>query len=167
MELLELESKDGIRTVTFNNQKKKNAINRKVYLALARVLNEAAKDETIKCLVITGKGDFFRWLDFVLFLINLSNLKCSFHFSCSSGNDLTQTIDTATAIHQPLIEMVQAFIRFPKLLVAIVNGPAIGIAATVIALCDVIYVSETSYFYTPFTNLGKFSEICRLDISWN
>lgn len=60
MELLELESKDGIRTVTFNNQKKKNAINRKVYLALARVLNEAAKDETIKCLVITGKGDFFR-----------------------------------------------------------------------------------------------------------
>lgn len=59
-----------------------------------------------------------------------------------------------TSVHAPLISMVQAFIRFPKLLVAIINGPAIGIAATVIALCDIIYASENAYFYTPFTALG-------------
>lgn len=59
-----------------------------------------------------------------------------------------------------MIDMVQAFIRFPKLLIAIINGPAIGIAATVIALCDVIYASEKAYFYTPFTNLGLCAEGC-------
>lgn len=83
--------------------------------------------------------------------------------SFSSGNDLTQNFDAPPdghSIHQPLIDMVQAFIRFPKLLVALVNGPAIGIAATVIALCDIIYASENSYFYTPFTRLGLCAEGC-------
>lgn len=65
-----------------------------------------------------------------------------------------------TSIHRPVINMVQAFIRFPKLLIAIVNGPSIGIAATIIALCDVIYASEKAYFYTPFTNLGLCAEGC-------
>jgi peroxisomal 3,2-trans-enoyl-CoA isomerase len=60
-----------------------------------------------------------------------------------------------TSNRDPLTEMVEAFIKFPKLLVCMVNGPAIGIAATTAALADVIYCSETAYFYTPFTALGK------------
>lgn len=56
--------------------------------------------------------------------------------------------------------MVNAFIKFPKLLVAVVNGPAIGIGGTVIALCDIIYASEQAYFYTPFTRLGLCAEGC-------
>lgn len=39
-------------------------------------------------------------------------------------------------------QLVYAFIKFPKLLVAVVNGPSIGIAATTAALCDVIYATE-------------------------
>lgn len=76
---------------------------------------------------------------------------------------MTQNIEPAaegTKINQPLIDMVQAFIRFPKLFVALVNGPAIGISATVIALCDIIYASEKAYFYTPFTRLGLCAEGC-------
>lgn len=82
---------------------------------------------------------------------------------CSSGNDLTQSFDAPPAgesVHQPLINMVNAFIRFPKLLVAIVNGPAIGIGGTIIALCDIIYASEQAYIYTPFTRLGLCAEGC-------
>ncbi|MGL5405346.1 MAG: enoyl-CoA hydratase-related protein [Propionibacteriaceae bacterium] len=79
----------------------------------------------------------------------------------SSGNDLTQKIEPpppGVSIHASLIYMVQAFIRFPKLLIAVVNGPAIGIGATVLALCDILYASETAYFYTPFTALGLCAE---------
>lgn len=39
--------------------------------------------------------------------------------------------------------IVHAFIRFPKLLVAVVNGPCFGIAATTIPLCDIVYASES------------------------
>lgn len=39
-------------------------------------------------------------------------------------------------------KMIIAFIEFPKLLIAVVNGPCIGIATTVVALCDVIYAVD-------------------------
>lgn len=41
-----------------------------------------------------------------------------------------------------LKSMVSAFIQFPKLLIAVVNGPCIGIAATTAALCDIIYATD-------------------------
>lgn len=80
----------------------------------------------------------------------------------SSGNDLTQNFELPEegSMHAPLLYMIQAFIRFPKLLVGIINGPAIGIGATMIALCDILYASETAYFYTPFTSLGLCPEGC-------
>lgn len=57
-----------------------------------------------------------------------------------------------------LRDMVNAFINFPKILVGLVNGPCIGIAATTVALCDVIYAHEKAYFYTPFSRLGLCAE---------
>ena len=60
MELFEISDFGGIRTVTINNLKKKNAINKKAYKALALILNEAGQDGNVKALVLTGKGDFFR-----------------------------------------------------------------------------------------------------------
>lgn len=37
---------------------------------------------------------------------------------------------------------VSSFIRFPKVLVAAVNGPAVGISVTTLALCDLVYAAE-------------------------
>lgn len=60
MEYFEITNKNGIRLVKFNNVRKKNALNKKAYIALGEILNAAAIDDSIKCLVLTGKGDFFR-----------------------------------------------------------------------------------------------------------
>eukprot|EP00051_Salpingoeca_urceolata_P016861 m.226533 g.226533 ORF g.226533 m.226533 type:complete len:276 (+) comp18800_c0_seq1:1741-2568(+) len=86
----------------------------------------------------------------------------------SSGNDLTsfsqgfaQDRDAFAAEAAKMLEsFVDAFIEFPKPLVAAVNGPAFGIAATTIGLCDFVYASPQAFFATPFVSLGQSPEGC-------
>lgn len=137
------EKKGKILLVTINNPKKKNALDRAAYEEITRILNNAANDVSISVIVFTGAGDFY-----------------------SSGNDLSASVsidnDDIDEILRKnfdiLKDMVQAFCQSPKILIALVNGPCIGIGATSAALCDVIYCSETAYFYTPFTALGLVPE---------
>lgn len=116
----------ALRTAMFNNVKKKNALNREAYIEITKALNEAAADDTVTVLALTGAGDFY-----------------------SSGNDLTAILDSdnfedALDKSSSIVRsLVHAFIRFPKLLVAVVNGPCIGIAATTVVLCDIVYAADT------------------------
>lgn len=51
-----------------------------------------------------------------------------------------------------------SFIDFPKPLVGVINGPAVGIAATTAALMDVLVAADTASFTTPFTAIGQTPE---------
>jgi len=55
---------------------------------------------------------------------------------------------------------VRTFIRFPKILIGCVNGPAIGIAATTLQLCDYVFAGQKASFSTPFVALGQTPEGC-------
>ena len=55
---------------------------------------------------------------------------------------------------------VEAFINFPKPLVCAVNGPALGITVTTMALADLVYAADNATFHTPFMTLGQSPEGC-------
>lgn len=115
------ESNEGsIKIVRYNKPNRKNAIDFYMYRRISDILNTAAQDDNISLIVLTGTGNFY-----------------------SSGNDFIAGTELPNIDkYNALSDFIKAFILFPKMLVAIVNGPAIGIAATTLALCDLVFASE-------------------------
>ncbi|KAI5645378.1 enoyl-CoA hydratase/isomerase domain-containing protein [Phthorimaea operculella] len=136
-----LEAREGtIKIIQYNKPKRKNAIDPDMYIRVTKMVNEAAKDSEVSVLVVTGTGDYY-----------------------SSGNDLVAAMERMgerDSLMYVLKDFIDAFITFPKLLIAIVNGPAIGVAATTLGLFDLVFASESAFFYTPFTKLGIVAEGC-------
>jgi len=56
--------------------------------------------------------------------------------------------------------LFDAFLNFPKPMIAAVNGPGIGACVTSATLCDAIVASERATFSTPFARLGVPAEGC-------
>ncbi|KAK6114296.1 Enoyl-CoA hydratase/isomerase family protein [Brugia pahangi] len=86
-----------------------------------------------------------------------------------SGNDLTNFTEVTglediprmiSKTSQILSSYVAAYINHKKALVALINGPAIGIAVTVLPLFDLVLASDKAIFSTPFTILGQSPEGC-------
>lgn len=136
-------SEDGITKITFNRPTKKNAITYQMYLEIIQALKNASTDNSA-ITVFTGNGDYY-----------------------SSGNDLTNFMSAPGGMEEAaekgavvLREFVDSFIDFPKPLVAVVNGPAVGISVTLLGLFDAVYASDRATFQTPFSHLGQSPEGC-------
>ncbi|XP_005104182.1 enoyl-CoA delta isomerase 2 isoform X2 [Aplysia californica] len=131
--------------IQLNRPKKYNALTHDMYRGIAAALAEAAEDKACSVAVLTGAGDYY-----------------------CSGNDLSnftnvtpdQIPKMAKDARYILIDFVRAFIDFPKPLISLVNGPAVGISVTTLGLCDAVYCSDKATFQTPFSNLGQSPEAC-------
>uniref|UniRef100_A0A672FLH4 Enoyl-CoA delta isomerase 2 n=1 Tax=Salarias fasciatus TaxID=181472 RepID=A0A672FLH4_SALFA len=141
---LEVTTEDGITTIKLNRPDKKNAITTEMYDHIIAALESAAKDDSVLT-VVTGAGDFY-----------------------CSGNDLSNFTkipeggveEMASRAGDLLRKYVRAYIDFPKPLVAVVNGPAVGVSVTVMGLFDLVYATERATFHTPFSQLGQSAEGC-------
>ncbi|XP_062376860.1 enoyl-CoA delta isomerase 2, mitochondrial [Sardina pilchardus] len=143
-ETLLVSTKDKITTITLNRPQKKNAITVEMYNEIIKALDQAAKDDSV-ITVFTGSGDYY-----------------------CSGNDLTNFTkipeggmeQMAKDAGELLRQYVKAYIDFPKPLIGVVNGPAVGVSVTVLGLFDVVYATERATFHTPFSQLGQSPEGC-------
>jgi peroxisomal 3,2-trans-enoyl-CoA isomerase len=135
--------KDGIRTILLNRPDKFNALTPEMYDGIAAALSEANTDEGTNIIVLTGAGKYF-----------------------CSGNDLgnfmnvTDVAETAKQGRNRLFNYVKAYIDCKKPLIALVNGPAVGISITVLGLCDAVYATDKATFRSPFSELGQSPEAC-------
>ncbi|XP_011062907.1 PREDICTED: enoyl-CoA delta isomerase 2, mitochondrial isoform X3 [Acromyrmex echinatior] len=110
---------------------------RKMYKELKMLLNESVENNEVLIFVLTANGDFF-----------------------SSGNDISASIESFSVSVNTIKELIDTIIMYPKLLIAVVNGPAIGIATTILGIFDIVYASDKAYFQTPFSSLGLVAEGC-------
>ena len=123
-------------TITLNRPAKMNAITREMYGELARHLREAAGDFGVRAVVIRAAGEHF-----------------------TAGNDIFDFM--AAPPTGPDAEGFQFLLElqsFPKPLIAIVQGNAIGIGTTMLLHCDAVYATPTARFSMPFVSLGLVPE---------
>lgn len=138
-ETLHITHQDNITTITMNRPQRKNAFSLQMFNELELALDDAAADNSVFT-VLTGAGDYF-----------------------TSGNDLNNALQNPSEIKEEKFDLrrfVRKFIDFPKPLVAVVNGPAIGIGATILGLMDLVYASDKASYNTPFIKLGLCPEAC-------
>jgi enoyl-CoA hydratase/carnithine racemase len=133
---MEIEVRDDhggrARTLIFNRPQKKNALTLAMYATMAERLDEAASIPHLHAVVITGAGDAF-----------------------TAGNDLGDFMaHPAMDGDHHVVKFLRALVRFPKPIVAAVNGVAIGIGTTMLLHCDVVLAAKSARFQLPFVKLG-------------
>lgn len=136
-ELVLSETADGILTVRLNRADKKNAMTQAMYAAMEHALLSGADDPQVRVAVICGAGGAF-----------------------CAGNDLPDFLATPGTPDEnaPVFRMMRALLRFPKPVIAAVNGVAIGIGTTLLQHCDLVYAAQDTRFQMPFVNLGICAE---------
>jgi enoyl-CoA hydratase/carnithine racemase len=107
-----------------------------MYVAVAELLDGAAKDDGIRVVLWHGAGDSF-----------------------CAGNDLEDFMKNPPgAGESPQARLIRALITFEKPLVAAVQGKAIGGGTTMLTHCDFVYAGESARFQLPFINLALVPE---------
>ncbi|HEY2585646.1 MAG TPA: enoyl-CoA hydratase [Tepidisphaeraceae bacterium] len=130
------ERSGNILDIQLNRPAKKNAMTSSMYVSLAEILNNAAKDEGVRVALWHGAGDSF-----------------------SAGNDLEDFLKNPPGPGEsPQARLMKALIAFDKPLVAAVRGAAIGGGTTMLTHCDFVYAGESAKFQMPFVNLGVVPE---------
>ncbi|KAF2150598.1 peroxisomal d3,d2-enoyl-CoA isomerase [Myriangium duriaei CBS 260.36] len=139
------ETRGRIAIITLNLPKKLNALTQDLYYRIATLMHEIAERDDIKITILTGNGRFF-----------------------SAGADVTisrEAPDDGDAKRHFLksfvsnnLNITHAFYTHPKILIAALNGPAIGLSAALVAYADFIYAAPHTFLLTPFSSLGLVAE---------
>ena len=130
------EQSEGILRVVLNRPTKKNAMTSAMYITMADLLNNAAKDDSVRVVLWHGAGDSF-----------------------CAGNDLEDFLKNSMGPgDSPQSRLIDAFIAFDKPIVAAVQGFAVGGGTTELTHCDFVYAGESAKFQMPFINLALVPE---------
>lgn len=124
---------EGIRTIRINRPDKKNALTQAMYATLARALADA--DASVRVFVLTGTGDVF-----------------------TAGNDLNDFLAVGDLSSSPAADFLGALASAQRPVVAAVNGLAVGIGATLLLHCDLVYAVPGARLQFPFINLALVPE---------
>jgi enoyl-CoA hydratase/carnithine racemase len=126
----------SVLQVELNRPSKKNAMTGSMYLTLADIFDNAAKDDDVRVVVWHGAGDSF-----------------------SAGNDVDDFLKhPAGPGDSPQARLMNALNDFDKPLIAAVRGAAIGGGTTMLTHCDFVYAGESTRFQMPFINLALVPE---------
>jgi enoyl-CoA hydratase/carnithine racemase len=148
------EDRNGVATVTLNRPAQRNCLSEGLMSALTEELNSAARDASVRVVVIAANGPAF-----------------------SSGHDLKELTahrgdaDRGRAYFQKIMHqcslLMQTIVRLPKPVIARVHGIATAAGCQLVASCDLAVAAENARFATPGVNIGLFCSTPMVALSRN
>jgi len=154
-EPLVLEARDGaVLRLTLNRAGARNALSAALMGALQDALDSAARDKSVRVVVIAADGPVF-----------------------SSGHDLKEMTahrkdaDKGKAAFAALFaqcsKLMQTIVRMPAPVIAQVQGIATAAGCQLVASCDLAVASSAARFATPGVNIGLFCSTPMVALSRN
>jgi 2-(1,2-epoxy-1,2-dihydrophenyl)acetyl-CoA isomerase len=125
--------------IELNRPDTMNAWNEQFGLELKAAVEEAAADDSVRSVTITGAGRGFS---------SGADLKAGFE-PTPEGHP-----DVQTALHERYHPIISTIRTMPKPVLAAVNGPAVGIGCSLALACDIVLAKESAYFLLAFVNIG-------------
>jgi enoyl-CoA hydratase len=134
---IQIELDGPIRVIRLNRPDDLNAANDPLHRGLAAVWRQLAQDPDARAAVITGNGRAF----------------------CAGGDfhyldELTRDDDARREMFVDAKAIVTGMIACPIPVIAAVNGPAVGLGCSLVALSDIVYMAESAHLSDPHVVLG-------------
>lgn len=135
-----VDDREHVRVLTMNRPERRNAMNLQLGSDLRAALKDAEADDEVRAVILTGAGGHY-----------------------SAGADMQVFADMAAGklAGDPSIlgRIDLPLAKFPKPLIAVVDGLCVGMAVTTLPFFDMVYASERATFHTPFVRIGLVLEM--------
>jgi enoyl-CoA hydratase/carnithine racemase len=135
--ILTVDADGPVRIVTLNRPDALNAMSDELHDALASVWQRLSGDWDARAVVLTGAGRAF-----------------------SAGGDVPGFLETVRnpdhrrSGFREAGRMVTEMLRFHLPVIAAVNGPAVGLGASVAVMSDIVYMAEGAFLADPHVAMG-------------
>jgi enoyl-CoA hydratase/carnithine racemase len=138
MDLLLVETTDGVATLTLNRPNQFNALSSALIGDLQTALDRVAVDPAARVVVLAAHGRGF-----------------------CAGHDLKELralpgVEEVEALFARCSQMMTTITRLPKPVIAKVHGLATAAGCQLVASCDLAVASTAASFATPGVNIGAF-----------
>lgn len=138
-EFLSIERDDGVLNVTLNRPDRYNAIHHELHRELADIFYDIAVDDDVAVIVLTGAGKAF---------CAGGDLKAMQEHAAATGaaGHYLSTVDAK--------RIVYGMLDLEKPVIAKINGPAIGLGATIALFADMTYMADRAVIADPHVSAG-------------
>jgi enoyl-CoA hydratase len=138
LETLSISSaRDGVYEISLVRPKLLNRFDNQAQIELAMVLEDLAKDDDVRAIVLGSTGKAF-------------SAGGDFALMRAAHDDADSRRETVEAG----LRILRSFRDLPQPIVAAVQGPAIGLGATVALMCDVVVAARTAKLADTHVQVG-------------
>jgi enoyl-CoA hydratase/carnithine racemase len=150
---------DGIATITLNRPDKLNAWTAAMQSSIKRAMADAANDESVRVIVVTGAGRGFCAGADMSGLQQIDAAKWDERALASADHDVAlKDNKLGPDVSEHYGGRFGYLMSIPKPIIAAINGPCAGIGLVFTLYCDLRFAASQAKFTTSFAQRGLIAE---------